>query len=331
MRIVRRASVVVVGGLISGLLLFDLWLSNDSIVLKMSSSSANKPAPSNPLLKTKNLFYYHDPNLFVQKFSRCLIEGDSCHVFYWHIQKTGGSFLASTLYQIFNRMERYNSKEWCCNDKFMKTNFWQNVSAYCSKRMGVYEVRPHQYQQVVQACQNYLQGRYNTSDATERNHRYIGLISIRQPIERTLSAIHQRCNVHSNNLDNVTRSVCERCDYSNDIDKPFFEKFVNDTNDIYTSTKKFMLSSSAMGIPLYVIDNEHMTEFFEKSEEYLTDSLLHAGMYLPNNTFHFPKGKPNAEASQKLCDFGMPSALMKQHRDALNVYHWLWSGEYLWQ
>lgn len=292
----------------------------------------NKTSAETPVLPpTKDtLFYYHNPENFVKKFSDCLFEGDRCHVLYWHVQKTGGSYLASRLYPIFNLGKFYNSRAWCCNDKFMKHEFWPNVTTYCSKQLGVYEVRAEEYLEVIQACQGFREKEENNATETGR-HRYIGLISVREPIQRSVSAIHQKCNVHSGKLDQNAHQICERCSYDEEgADKPFYEKIVNETNAVYSGMKNNILSDPNLDIPLYIIDNEHINDFFGKLEDDINLRAIGAARHF-NRTFHFPQGKSNSENPHKLCDFGMPSELMRQHRASLQVYHWLWSGDYLWR
>lgn len=309
--------------LIPGLIFHDIWSSNDS--LRMSVTAKSKPSTiSAGSIASNALFYYHAPDDFMQQFSECMFELESCHVLYWHVQKTGGSYIASRLYPVYNNRAGYNSREWCCNDKFMKQSFWPNVEMYCSKKLGVYEVRSEEYQQVVQACQSL------NDTVLPKQHRYIGFVSIREPIERTLSAIHQRCNVHSSKLDAYTRAACECCSYDDDAYKPFFEKFVNETNNVYIGLKQRLLSNHLMDIPIYMVDNEQIDDFFSRLEDIVNHKFKETFENDPHNrSFQFPGGKSNAEASQKLCDFGMPSALMKQHRVSLDIYHWIWSGGYL--
>jgi hypothetical protein len=203
----------------------------------------------------------------------------------------------------------------------MKNEFWPNVTKYCSKKLGVYEVRPEEYLQVVQACQDFRE-----NDSETRRHRYIGLISVREPIERSVSAIHQKCNVHSGKLLPKTHDICERCSYDNDTDKAFYDKIVNETNGVFTGMKEHLLSDPNVDIPLYIIDNEQIDDFFWKLEDLLNLNLRAHKDYHFNGTFHFPDGKSNVEKSDKLCDFGMPSVLMRHHRTSLDIYHWLWSG-----
>jgi Sulfotransferase family len=270
----------------------------------------------------KATFYHHEPKVFVDEFFECLADREHCKVLYWHIQKTGGSYIASKMYPYFNE-ERYRSKEWCCNEKFMKDRFRHNSAEYCSKRLGIYEVQPQHYREVLQTCQDFTEKYNNTSESTARpKHRYIGFVSVREPIQRTLSAIHQACNVHQSHLPNDVKETCQRCSYHVDGDKAFFEKFVNQTNTVYKGLEDLLSSYPTLDIPLYIIDNDQINDLFQQLENTFNHRLEGEGRA---PTFRFPDGKKNSEAAAKLCDFGMTSSLMKQHVNALNAYHRIWS------
>ena len=304
----------------TGLIFHYMRQSQDSLVYGVSAASKKIIGTSSAL------FYHHDPDAFLQQFEECFFDLDQCRVLYWHVQKTGGSYIASRFYPVLNNGSFYNSREWCCNEKFMKQSFWPNTEEFCSKRLGVYEVRSHDYQQVVEACQS-----IEKNVPADQRSRYIGFVSIREPIARTLSAIHQRCNVHSAKLDAYMREACEQCSYEDHRYKPFFEKFVNETNDIYSGLKHYLMGNNAIDFPVYIIDNEQIDDFFTKleykvNEEFQDYFKRHKEL---NRVFKFPPGKSNAETSEKLCDFGMPSELIKQHRIALDAYHWIWSRGYI--
>ena len=228
----------------------------------------------------------------------------------------GGSYLASKLYGKLNA-EPYRSKEWCCNENFMKQKF--QPATYCNKQMGVYEVKPKQFQYVLQQCSKY-----------QYQYRYLGLATIREPLQRTLSGIHQRCNVHSSRLDENTKRVCTKCQY--DQDDPdtinIFGKVVNDTNNVYVGLKDLLLNNSKLHIPLLVLDTIHITNFLNGLEGLVTDKLHSVGVLPKNQSFLFPQGTANAEKKKKICDFGMHSLMMRQHGPSLDAYHWLWAGFY---
>ena len=92
------------------------------------------------------------------------------------------------------------------------------------------------------------------------------------------------------------------------------------------------MNNNAIDFPVYIIDNEQIDEFFTKLEYRVTQVFHDYFTRHPErnrSSYHFPNGKRNSEATEKLCDFGMSSALMKQHRIALDAYHWIWSRGYV--
>ena len=304
----------------------DFWLSSQTLKKGVSfNHTITKLVPTGQPRST-SLFYNHNRDVFIDEFTKCLLDRDYCKVLYWHIQKTGGTYIASQMHPLFNR-EPYRSKEWCCNNDFMKARFRPHIKELCSKRFGVYEVRSKEYHEVLRTCQDFQnQMLHNSSATSNRHHRYIGFVSIREPIQRSLSAIHQICNVHQSGLRQQVRQTCERCSYDIDDDKPFFEKYVNQTNNFYTGLMDILVSESlsVLGIPIYVVDNQHIRDMFQQLETSIDNDLKKKGS---NMTFRFPAGTKNSEAASKLCDFGMTSSLMKQHQEALDAYHRIWSKE----
>lgn len=273
----------------------------------------------------ENRYFYHNtPSLFVQNFSRCLFDRHHCHLLYFHVQKTGGSYIASRLY--YSNNEPYNSKQWCCNGQFMKEKFRKDPLKYCSMSMGVYEVRPEHYKEIIQTCQD-LRMNLTSPEGEKMNskeHRFMGLLSIREPIQRSLSGIHQRCNVHSGKLDENTMSICKRCSYSGE-DESFYDSIVNNTNEVYVKMRDDLVLDASIDIPLFLIDNDYLSVFFANLESRIDSKLRSVGSKLvENSTFSFPRGKRNAEATSKLCNFGMPSKVMKNHQPALEAYRDLW-------
>jgi len=51
------------------------------------------------------------------------------------------------------------------------------------QKMGIYEVRGDQYAEALETCEK----QYGP-----KGHRYVGLVSTREPIQRTLSLIHEQ-------------------------------------------------------------------------------------------------------------------------------------------
>ena len=63
--------------------------------------------------KSDTLLYANDREKFTETFASC-IDDPSCRILYNHLQKTGGSYLASKLHPILDENgKRYNSNKWC--------------------------------------------------------------------------------------------------------------------------------------------------------------------------------------------------------------------------
>ena len=266
---------------------------------------------------TERILYSMQKDKFVEKFASCAAD-QKCHILYWHVQKTGGTYLASRLYYQMNRVA-YKSKEWCCHDEFMTNRFRPNPEAYCSREMGVYEVQPIEFAEVIETCRR---------TASSNSNTFLGLISVREPLERTISAIHQKCNVHTLRLEEPTRSVCERCSYSGN-DSDFFDRVTNRTNEFYQGMKS-IINNATLDIPILILDNADISDFVYSIEMHAT-KILKRGNYLADNeTFHFPSGKSNAQdkVPKKLCEFGMPATMMKHHATSLEVYRWITQARY---
>ncbi|KAG7359280.1 sulfotransferase family protein [Nitzschia inconspicua] len=274
------------------------------------------------------LFALH-PQEMVDTFATCAVT-KTCHVLYWHIQKTGGTNLADRLY--FMNGQQYQSKFWCCHGDFMRAHFWPDPQAICQKKFGVYEVRPHQYQEVIQTCQQL---------PSMQNDTFIGLVTIRQPFERTVSDIHQRCNVHPEQLNNASQEICRRCDYSVTEDRHFYDKIVNTTNTIFEGIRDIWSKTDTFDLPLLFLDNTDIDTFLHGVERIATQQMHQSGHLPPNESFHFRPGRSNSQASRlgqssndtaatnkksAMCEFGMTSSMMKQHATSLQIYRWIQHG-----
>jgi hypothetical protein len=215
----------------------------------------------------------------------------------------------------------YSSKEWCCHDSFMTKRFRSDPEGYCRRQLGVYEVRSHHFAEVIETCQN-------ISTMMLDNHTFLGMISIREPLEQTISAIHQQCNVHSGALEEPFRSICERCSYSGN-DTSYFDRVTNGTNAIFQGIQSVIVDPS-LKVPILILDNVDITDFFQHVESHATNVLRKFGTLTSNETFHFPLGRTNSQdkVPDRLCDFAMPATMMKYHAASLELYRWLTQGRY---
>lgn len=129
------------------------------------------------------LLYAADPYKFASAFTSCMTD-PSCRIMYNHIQKTGGSYLASRLHPVLDENGRkYVSKKWCC-DTGLWNRFANQTNHFCGLKFGLYETGVPMFANIIETCQQH----------TKKRKREIALITIRDPIKRTLSRINMRCN-----------------------------------------------------------------------------------------------------------------------------------------
>ena len=262
--------------------------------------------------KSDTLLYANDREKFSETFASC-IDDPSCRILYNHLQKTGGSYLASRLHPVLDENgKRYNSNKWCCGDG-LYDRFINRTKHFCELKFSIYETYNVQmFADILQTCQQY----------TEKRTREVALITIREPIERTLSQINMRCNKGYNRLSNNKKEICQRCNYTSD--PKYFDHYVNQTNELYvgleatiptlvTMLKKRnrvhnnekVVHTDKTSSNLLILDNSQINSFFDEIE------------HLRNITL--PKGRGNVGYT-RICDFEMTSNMIYSLQPALDVY-----------
>lgn len=196
--------------------------------------------------------------------------------------------------------------------------------------MGIYEVRGNEFSQVLETCEQ---------EYAKQGHTYVGLVSTREPVQRTISLIHQQCNSGYREKNPRYQAFCRNCTF--DMNSPdsvsFWTQFVEDTNiafqtmDDYIATRKSLphihpTSNSSnnnshdkktkMKAPILVIDNSMVNDLF-----YILDVGLKK-----NNKPPLKRGRENAEKKLAICNFGMTSAMLKRLQPASTIFLDLWSG-----
>ena len=241
---------------------------------------------------------------FVVTLLDCM-KSDTCHILYHHIQKTGGSYVASRLFPVFEGRS-YNSTEWCCNDKFLIERFRLNPQDYCSRKLSIYEIKTDDFAEIHQTCHDIYPSR-----------KFVTLISIREPIQRTLSMIHHQCNKNFDLKNPYEQAMCRTCAYVNDS-IPFWDSFVRQTNTLYANLMDVMqhrnlrLRHLGRRKPTWLIlDNLLIDPFFDLLEISISNKII--------------KGRWNKEKT-KICNFGMPSIMMKNLIPAQAVYNGIVGG-----
>jgi hypothetical protein len=241
---------------------------------------------------------------FVSTLLDC-VDSDTCHILYHHIQKTGGSHVASRLFPVFEDRS-YNSTEWCCNEKFLTQRFRQNPQDYCSRNISIYEIKTDDFAEIHQTCHDIYPSR-----------KFVTLISIREPIQRTLSMIHHQCNKNFDLKNPYEQAMCKKCAYVNDS-IPYWDSFIRQTNTLYENLMDVMqhqnlrLKQSGRNKPTWLIlDNLMIDPFFDLLQNSISDNVT--------------IGRWNKEQT-KICNFGMTSTMMKKLLPAQAIYHGLVGG-----
>lgn len=166
----------------------------------------------------------------------------------------------------------------------MMNRFERNTPRYCNLRLGVYEVIGSQFQEVVETCHAYYK------NETKTKHRAIALVTVREPVQRIVSGIHQRCN--KGNRAKLTPEwprICRRCSYYNDTE--YWDELVEKNNLIYEEL------NYNLPIDLLVLDTLMIDRFLQLLEKKLSVQI--------------PRGTANEER-KNICDFHVPSEMFRK-------------------
>ena len=270
----------------------------------------------------------HAPGTFVRRFRDCMLD-DRCHTIFLHIGKSGGTTLEAALGKFFNPQERVVGARWsCCGDELMD-RFRAHKEEYCMSPFRPFQVGASNVPEIVDACRDvYREIHAGTNDA--RVHYLEVLVSIREPTTRELSKIHQMCNKNFGGREKRWQEACRRCTF--DEDRDFWLSGASTTNQPYEDVLA-LLSTPGHGrvatpnqtaamdplpamVPTYLIDMSDISPFLSE----LKQSLNELGSRLPI------EGNRNKE-SKAICNFHMPSDLMKALSPALSAYRAIVSGE----
>jgi len=282
----------------------------------MTPRSTRTPTPTfkceeKRTIKPRHLVFARDSLAFVDAFVDC-IRDENCHIFYHHVQKTGGSYVAARLYPILNG-KSYDGSQWCCHEGFM-SRFQQNIPKFCSLKLGIYEVHGSQFEQVVATCMDHHHQQKALSDNNTTNDsrcssssihqmpvRFLALASIREPIQRTLSMIHQVCNKNFNGLPSEEKAICKRCSYSGD-DKVYWDDHCLKTNQAYAN-----LTYRIPSADLLIIDSMFLDKFFAMVEAALEQKIPMKDV------------RVNVE-STNICSFSLISSMLRLLAPSHSIY-----------
>ena len=150
------------------------------------------------------------PNKFVQELTDCFYD-DDCRIYYYHFEKSGGTSIEQRMARLFP--PRLNS---CCGPTLME-RFRVEPIKYCEAKFSSYQVGRSEFlDEIVPTC------------IAKTGARAVVLVSFREPIQRTLSYIHQKCNKHLWGRSDAMKRACRTCSYEQD--KVFWDDIVQLAN-----------------------------------------------------------------------------------------------------
>jgi hypothetical protein len=239
------------------------------------------------------LIYHSQPSEFSRGLSSCMLD-PSCHILYQHVQKTGGQGVENLFFSIFGH--RYDA---CCGGD-MLDRFRRNTKSFCLYPFSSYEVI-RGFDEIVNTC--------NEKFYKQKDHRLVILTSIREPLDLTLSAIHQTCNKRWRKRDDRVKAACEACSFEQD--EGYWMRHPGRTVDDYS-----MVLRQAIGtlkeFDHYWVDTVDLSTMFKDLQ-----LGLHP-LYEKQFTAYF-KTKHNPEKLDR-CEFSMHSKMINKLRPSSTFY-----------
>jgi hypothetical protein len=266
-----------------------------------------------------NIVTYHlQPMRFTDSIASCILDVD-CHIYYLHVGKTGGttieSFFSNVIFPPPGREKMVSS---CCGLTMMK-RFDSNPRWYCSRHFTSVQISPNNYTQMVQTCMS-LHYKSHENNGT-RPQRAIALTSLREPIGRTLSRIHQVCNKNFQRRSAERKDRCKRCDF--DKDTKHWMGISYWTNSIYANVVKNFVHNSYLheqtNIEVLMIDTADVTLFTDRLKQTLPEQF---------ETSFLKETNISNQEKRGLCDFAMKSPMLKALSPGLEIYRNFTLGRY---
>jgi hypothetical protein len=129
-----------------------------------------------------------------------------------------------------------------------------HVQNYCRAKFTSYEMNAKTFLEiVVPTCMEIKTNRTSRS-------RGVILSTFREPIQRTLSYIHQICNKNMRWRNRKTRAACARCSY--DLDRDYWEGWANTSNEDYKGLRSVGLSRIS-NTTVLTMDTNDLTTFYD--------------------------------------------------------------------
>ena len=328
------------------------------------NSSGNSSRSSSWMMQPRSMNhginYLLETDTFLATLSNC-IQDDKCHIQYLHTWKTGGTTIEKS---IFRSIFPNNKIQSCCREITMK-EFRSNSYDACMKPFNSYQVMGKDFREIVQTClqiyhehshtknDNYMindhgyddrgihtkKSTNTTSGWMEDNklHRMVILATFRDPIQQSLSAIHQLCNNFFDFRSPAAQQACSQCSYEKD--SKFWDKKTIHTNELYDSLYKDVIlwqeemnkydnaNDDGVGVgkvdlKLLTLDSVDITPCFTKLVDWLSPPYSIRLREKIQDKEHQVK---NPELLQT-CDFGFHSVIIKHLAPSIAIYRNLTLG-----
>lgn len=244
------------------------------------------------------VFYHLQRQSFVRAFGDCLTDTE-CTIQYLHMFKTGGTFLETTMASMTRDWRATKS---CCGNEVIE-KFLESPQPYCDASFASYQVAPNDFRDIVlKTCQQ---------TSSKKN---VVLVTYREPVAWTVSFIHQLCNKNWHRRSERIRAMCKRCNYYDDpvaYDHLIGGRFLQVVKEIL-SDKNFK------GPPpdRLALDNADLSSFLMELQNYLP----------PEYTRRLSGAVKNNVETTQLCDFKVPSKLIRALKPSLLLYRNLTLG-----
>ena len=255
--------------------------------------------------------FHLDKSRFVRAFADCLADPD-CTIQYLHEGKTGGTYLKWAMSKVLDvsQVEWFSMKNnWhrdCCGEE-LNGRFLADPSSYCSRPFSSYQTNQKFFiENMVETCK-------------QLGKRVVVLTSFREPLARALSWIHQQCNKNLERRSSEVLEACQRCTYADDPDFYNQYKSLQGLDALMLSNRTFW--SGMDGHNMLAIDNADLNEFFHLLEGALPASYEHQFKFLFEHT------QAKNEEEIEVCNFRVPSAMVKNYKDELLLYRKIVLGD----
>ena len=246
--------------------------------------------------RSKNINFRLEPTEFVSELMNCF-DDDKCRIYFYHFGKSGGSGLENRMFKVFPPYQ----------DSFMRgkllKQFREEPRKLCLAKFSSYQVSsPEFVNTIIPTCMKETGG-----------SRAIILVSFREPIQRSLSFIHQMCNKYQRNRSPETRQACSRCSY--DLDPAFWNERMQNCNQEYVDLQT-MINTKTANTSILSVDMVDLSFLYEK-------------LFLATNhqAFQQQPHTTNAEAVQR-CNFGFKSEMFRNLATSSEVYRNLTLAKY---